>query len=144
VARKRLREIVLRIPMIPNMELTASQVAKAVADLISLPRDQADEVRLAIIEACLNAFEHSASPDGVVTLRYSVDPDRLTIQIEDHGSGFDPAAAGGEGPSEKRPLQVRGWGLTLMREFMDEVRIESGPEGTRVTLIKNLGPGEGE
>ncbi|MFC1527065.1 ATP-binding protein [Candidatus Latescibacterota bacterium] len=30
----------------------------------------------------------------------------------------------------------RGWGLELMGQFMDDVRIESGPEGTTLTMTK--------
>ncbi|MBT4096552.1 MAG: hypothetical protein HOM68_20885 [Gemmatimonadetes bacterium] len=33
----------------------------------------------------------------------------------------------------------RGWGLELIGEFMDDVRIHSGPGGTTLTLIKRRG-----
>jgi anti-sigma regulatory factor (Ser/Thr protein kinase) len=56
-------EIRLIIPMIPEMELTASTTAEAVAGFMKLDADTVDEIKLAIIEACINAIEHSSSED---------------------------------------------------------------------------------
>jgi anti-sigma regulatory factor (Ser/Thr protein kinase) len=39
-----------------------------------------------------------------------------------------------DGPSERR-----GWGLKLIRELMDEVRIEPTDDGTRLVMIKRFG-----
>jgi len=138
------REVTLRIPMLPDMELAASQVASSVAVLVRLTVDEADEVRLAIIEACLNAFEHSQSPDRSVTIRYVILPDELKIIIEDEGKGFSPEHPPERPQTSQLEIHPRGWGLKLMRELMDEVRIESSAAGTKVILSKRLQRDGGE
>jgi anti-sigma regulatory factor (Ser/Thr protein kinase) len=59
------------------------------------------------------------------------------IEVEDHGGGFDPATAPQN--SSTRVLgstMKRGWGLTLIRELMDEVQIRSEPGKTLVSMRK--------
>ena len=66
----------------------------------------------------------------------------LVIEVEDHGGGFDPATA-----PRKTAAQVlgcaskRGWGLTLIRELMDEVQIRSQPGQTLVRMCKYVESG---
>jgi anti-sigma regulatory factor (Ser/Thr protein kinase) len=45
-----------------------------------------------------------------------------------------------ESPTEKKMEagQKRGWGFTLMRKIMDEVKVERVHDRTRVTLVKNI------
>ena len=33
-------------------------------------------------------------------------------------------------------MQKRGWGLEIIREMMDEVDVDSGDEGTTITMLK--------
>jgi anti-sigma regulatory factor (Ser/Thr protein kinase) len=59
------------------------------------------------------------------------------IDVEDHGDGFDPATA----PQNSAARVIgstmkRGWGLTLIRELMDEVQIRSAPGKTLVSMRK--------
>jgi anti-sigma regulatory factor (Ser/Thr protein kinase) len=93
---------------------------------------------VAMVEACLNAMEHGGGP---VTVRLQSDNHGerpcLVIEVEDHGQGFDPAAAPQNSPS--RVLggsSKRGWGLTLIRELMDDVQIRSEPGKTLVYMCK--------
>jgi len=91
-----------------------------------------DRIKMAIIEACINAFEHSASPTGKVRLRYRLSPGRLELFVQDDGKGFQAGRPAGE--SKKN----RGWGLKLIRELVDEVDISTGQDGTVVRMVKHL------
>ena len=53
-----------------------------------------EDLRLAVTEACGQALEQDAAPDGIV-LRTSVDGERLTVEIEPTGS-FERAGLDGE------------------------------------------------
>jgi hypothetical protein len=54
--RPALREVTLVLPMAPDMELVASQAASALAGFVGMSPDRVDEVRMAVVEACINAF----------------------------------------------------------------------------------------
>lgn len=131
------RDVELIIPMIPEMELTASKTAEALGQFMKLDHDSIDEIKLALIEACINAFEHSDSDDGNVSITFEISDEALTIQISDAGHGFDVSHAR-QKLQERRDAgtQTRGWGLQIMEELMDEVRIESGESGTIITIVK--------
>ena len=124
------KEINLTIPMLPNMEIAATQTAEAVARFMEFEPDQIDAVKIALIEACINAFEYSNSSEGQVYIKFIMNPEDLVVVIRDHGKGFDP-----EHPAAV-PKKHRGKGLTIMRGLMDNVEIASGPDGTTITMSK--------
>ena len=133
------QEVELTIPMMENMEVTATRTAEAVAQFLDFDAEQIDEVKHALIEACINAFEHSESHDSKVYIRFVLSPADLTVVIRDFGQGFDP----GEVPKPDIQAKVggqdgykRGWGLMLIESLMDSVDIVSGPHGTQLTMVK--------
>ena len=137
-----LREVKLRLPMVPDMEIEASKAAASVAEAIEMSPDKIDEVRMAVVEACINAFEHSNAPDREVVLSVAVigdkEPESLRITVQDAGVGFVPGNV--EKPtlaSKLRAKRKRGWGLTIIRGLMDEVEIHSGATGTTVVMSKS-------
>jgi anti-sigma regulatory factor (Ser/Thr protein kinase) len=92
--------------------------------------EQVAELVLAASEACNNAIEHAyPEPGGTVTVRVEETGDTLRLVVEDRGRWIDPIAAGD-----------RGRGITLMKQLMDSAKIESGPNGTRVTLVQRIRP----
>jgi anti-sigma regulatory factor (Ser/Thr protein kinase) len=92
---------------------------------------------MALIEACINAFEHSLSTNNVF-IHFIIDEDSLVIKVMDQGIGFDKSKV--EIPKIENKINTderkRGWGLQLMRELMDSVEFESNENGTTVTMIK--------
>lgn len=133
-----LKEVVVTFPMAPEMELIACEKASAVARSMGMSQDKIDEVKLAVIEACLNALEHSRAQPREFQITFSVlgrkEPEALQITVRDCGVGFEPASRSGS--KEKVKLHKRGWGLTIIEGLMDEVRIESGVGGTTVVMCK--------
>jgi anti-sigma regulatory factor (Ser/Thr protein kinase) len=143
-SRTRLREVKLTLPMAPDMEVVASQAASSLATFIGMSPDRVDEVRLAVVECCINAFEHSQSPDRKVELTFvlccdgaGTEADTLEIRVHDEGVGFSPNDV--EEPkieAKLRGSRKRGWGLKIMQGLMDEVKILSGSHGTTVVMSK--------
>lgn len=138
------REVILIIPMFPNIELAAAQTAFSLAEMMDFDEDDIDEIQLAIIETCINAFEHSKSEDNRVSIKFIMRDNELELKITDCGVGFrldhaKPAKRGEVG------LKKRGWGLEIIRNMMDEVSIESSDKGTTITMIKRkVAPIRGE
>jgi serine/threonine-protein kinase RsbW len=127
-------EFELVLPMKADTEVVAARVAEEVAAYASLDKDTVDRVKMALIEACINAFEHSGAESGKVRLRYILSPEKIELFVQDEGKGF----RGGRGGEESK--RNRGWGLKLIRELVDDVEIVTGDRGTVVRMVKYLGP----
>ena len=125
----------LIIPMVPEMELTATKTAGAVGEFMGLEEQKIDEVKMALIEACINAFEHSDSEDRRINISFEIGDDELTVLISDRGQGFDLRKVR-EKMGERHRKQHRGWGLTIMEALMDEVQIQTGDDGTTISMKK--------
>jgi serine/threonine-protein kinase RsbW len=131
-------EFELVLPMKADTEVVAARVAEEVGAYASLDKDTVDRVKMALIEACINAFEHSGAESGKVRLRYVLSPEKIELFVQDEGKGFRGGRGGGE---SKRN---RGWGLKLIRELVDEVEIATGDRGTVVRMVKYLGHESGK
>ncbi len=137
-----MREVSLTIPVAPDMEIVATAQAMALGEYIEMPRDKIDEVKLAIVEACINAFEHAQTRDDRVHLTFRVGrepegPEFLEVEVFDQGKGFDQRSI--ELPSLEKTFgggKKRGWGLQIIRSLMDSVAITSGDWGTRILMRK--------
>jgi serine/threonine-protein kinase RsbW len=135
------REVSLTIPVAPDMEIVATAQAAALGEFIEMPHDKIDEVKLALVEACINAFEHAHARDARLHLTFRVgreeEREYLEVEVLDRGMGFDKEAV--ELPSAEKTFsgrQKRGWGLQIMRSLMDSVDITSGQGGTRILMRK--------
>ncbi len=130
-------EVDLKIPMLPDMELAATKTAEAMGEYLSFDQDKIDEVKLALIEATINAFEHSNSKERKVEITYIAENDTLTIKIHDKGTGYRPDDL--EDPNIKDKINSdykRGWGMSLMKDLMDTVEIVQDDEGCTVIMTK--------
>ncbi len=132
-----LRDVDLTIPAAPEMELTATKTAEAVGEFMGLDEEKIEEIKMALIEACINAIEHSQSSDQRINISFDIGDEALAIRISDHGKGFDVSKVRGDlKKRHDRGERKRGWGLTIMEELMDEVRVDSSEQGTSITMIK--------
>ena len=141
MASQPLREVTLTLPMIPDMEIAASKTATAMAEFMQMGPDKVDEVRMAVVEACINSFEHSRARDRKVYITYSVlgenDPEKLQITLRDTGIGFRIDEV--EEPRIEEKLKAerkRGWGIKIIQGLMDEVDIRSTDDGTTIVMSK--------
>jgi serine/threonine-protein kinase RsbW len=130
-------EYELVLPMKADSEVVAARVAEEVAAFAAVDADTVDRIKMAIIEACINAFEHSASESGKVRLRYLLSPDKIELFVQDDGKGFRA------GKTAEESKKNRGWGLKLIRELVDDVEIATGPDGTVVRMVKRFGTDAG-
>ena len=93
---------------------------------------------MALIEACINAFEHSETKSEIY-IHFIISDERLTIKVIDKGKGFDTSNV--KIPNIETKLKSkerkRGWGILLIKELMDSVNYESTADGTTLTMVKN-------
>ena len=117
----------LKLPILKDMELVATHTSDVVAKHMSLPEEKSAEISMALIEACINAFEHSETKEDIY-IHFIISDENLTIKVIDRGVGFDASSI--ELPNIDQKLKSderkRGWGLMLIKELMDKVDYESG------------------
>ena len=127
----------LRIPILKDMELVATNTADVIAKYMELSEEASGEISMALIEATINAFEHSESQKDIF-INFTISDDELTIKVIDKGKGFD--SEGIQIPDIdsklKKQERKRGWGVMLIKELMDSVDYESGNDGTTLTMTK--------
>jgi serine/threonine-protein kinase RsbW len=136
------REVHLTIPVAPEMEIAATAQVAALGEMAEMERDKIDEVKMAVVEACINAFEHSETPDHKVEIDFRIgvtDGQRVYIEVgvADAGKGFDPGRVSPPDMAHKlKSSRKRGWGIKIIESLMDDVRIESGAHGTKIVMRK--------
>jgi serine/threonine-protein kinase RsbW len=107
---------------------------------LNFSQEDGEQLWLAIQEGIANAMRHGnkLSKDKSVRVSFTPMPDRFEIRIEDQGKGVVLA----EIPDPNLPenlLKPGGRGVFFMRQVMDEVRMEQGPGGAALILVKARG-----
>ena len=134
------RQMELTLPMVADIEIAAARAAGNLARELGMSSEKIDEMTHAIIEACINAREHSGCADNRIYLRFTGTlladgSPRIDVWITDHGKGFNQSDA----RSRRNSLGAahkRGWGLQIIEAHMDEVDITSSREGTTIHMVK--------
>jgi serine phosphatase RsbU (regulator of sigma subunit)/anti-sigma regulatory factor (Ser/Thr protein kinase) len=84
---------------------------------------------IAVTEACANAVEHAYGPgDATIDLSAALADGEATVTVRDRGGWREPRG------------ENRGRGIPVMKEFMDDVDIETGDDGTTVELRRRIEP----
>ena len=113
------------------------------ANRLGFDDDAADQIELAVDEACTNVVKYAYQQDGVensLDVTLEAGKKKLTVIIRDHGIGFNPSCI--ETPEMRTYLseyRSGGLGIYLMKTLMDEVSydIEPGVK-TEVKMTKYI------
>jgi serine/threonine-protein kinase RsbW len=137
-------EFEMVIPMGEDSELIAANTVEQIARRINFEPEAINQIKTALVEACINAAEHSLSPDRKIYQRFRVENDKLVVTVSSRGvvPGISNGTrntsvneAAGEAEVSKGR---RGWGLRLIQSLMDEVEFETVDDGTRLRMTKYL------
>ena len=136
---RKVEEYEIVIPIGDDTELISAHALEDIARKHSFPAKAVNQIKTALVEACINATEHSLSPDRKIYQKFSVDDEKVTISISNRGLRLTDKM---EAPETKQPNEEgrRGWGLGLIRTLMDQVRVESVDDGTRIVMTKFIRP----
>ena len=111
------------VPASPELLHRVRRAIRVYAIRAGVPRERVEEVVFAVGEASLNTVEHAYRGEaGLLRLRAERQDGRLVVRVRDDGAWREPVERG------------RGRGMRLMRQFADDVQVETGPDGTVVTL----------
>ena len=131
--------LTMTLPPVPEIELVAIEGLNRLARHIGVEEVKIGDARILVAEAVINALEHAGGSGAGVTVEFALTSKELVIHVRDYGSGFDPTKV--EDPTIESRIgsaRKRGWGLKLMRSLSDEFHVESGPQGTTITIKKML------
>jgi serine/threonine-protein kinase RsbW len=118
-------------------------VSDHVGRLAGLDEDSLHWVSVAVRESVINAIKHGNhnDEDKRVFVEFTAldgDAQGLAIRVRDQGPGFDPESL----PDPLAPenvLKSSGRGIFLIRNFMDEMRLQRAPEGgMEMVMVKRV------
>jgi serine/threonine-protein kinase RsbW len=136
-------EFAMEFPMGEDTELIAANTAEQIARRMEFQPEAINQIKTALVEACINAAEHSLSTERKIYNRFRVEGDKLVITVSSRGlstqgisseNGSSPDRNGTDAGVKGR----RGWGLKLIRTLMDDVEFERVDDGTRLRMTKYL------
>ncbi|HJT67603.1 MAG TPA: ATP-binding protein, partial [Pyrinomonadaceae bacterium] len=128
-------EFLMVVPMGEDNELIAASTAEQIAKRLTFRPEAINQIKTAVVEACINAFEHSFSPDRKIYQRFRVESDRLVVTISSRGVVPTNLNGASSRPDTTEAAEERrGWGLKLIRTLMDEVEFEKVDDGTSLRM----------
>jgi serine/threonine-protein kinase RsbW len=136
----------------PGHESYLAYIRRIVADLaqqVGFAEEEVAKIEMAVDEACSNVVEHAYAKDTAwswkqrdpeIRMQIRVSDNDLIIEINDHGQRFDFSSYRPTSIEETiQQMQRGGYGISIMRRFMDEVQYSSNDvTGNTLRLVKHL------
>jgi len=128
--------------MLDFVQVVSDQVGR----MAGLDEDALHWVSVAVRESVINAIKHGNNSDErkrvfVEFTPLDAGPPGIAIRVRDEGPGFDPDQL----PDPLAPenmLKSSGRGIFLIRNFMDEMRLQRAPEGgMEMVMVKRVSQG---
>jgi serine/threonine-protein kinase RsbW len=118
--------------MLPIVRATLFALADS-SDVVRFTREELDEVSVALQEACTNAIRHAHRHDASKSVRIEFIDDEvaLVIRVIDQGTPFQLKDTPLPDPES---LQEGGYGISIMRAWMDDVRLDRVGDQNVLTL----------
>lgn len=129
---------------VPSAEGNEREVMKRVAEAVKgvLPQARMEQLKTAVAEATMNAMEHGNknNPDIPVRVQVKTSPTLLSVHITDEGGSVPiPDNNTPDLDAKLEGLQSpRGWGLFLIKQFVDEMNIITDEKHHTLELIWHL------
>jgi len=121
----------IAIPVTPDSELVAVRALEQIAEGIDFDEKAKGQIRMALMEACVNMKEAMGADGGRIHVQFQTGPGKLVIQMRAAArvTSADP---------------MKDWGLKILQTLMDDVRLNHTPQGFELTMAKYLRRGKAE
>ncbi len=129
----------MTLPIARDAELIAAQSLEQIGKNLNINPDALGQLQIAVIEACINAMEHGKGTEDKVYLSITAEEDHLEVSVESAGHEFIIQETGEPyREQEAGKTAGRGWGLKLIKRFVDDVKFEKTLYGTKIVLFKKI------
>ena len=114
----------MTIPMSADSELVAVRAFEQIADGSDFNEKAKGQVRMALMEACINVKEALASDTGKIYLGFKIANNLLVVHLRPEGIGGTETDL------------VKAWGMKMLRTLMDEVKLHRTVQGFELVMVK--------
>ncbi len=124
----------------------AEEMCLRVAESAGFNEDDCYRIGMSVREGVINAFHYGNQerPEKKIHLAVDLTPDKMVIHVLDEGKGFDLSRVP-DPLAQENLLSTSGRGIFLMRAFMDEFDVVSGPNGgAEIVMSKRLPSANGD
>ena len=136
--------------MMLELRATPADVMRAVEALQEfgpangVPENAVFGLALALEECASNIVNHALNRDGRQKFQVTLDRDGdiFFIELRDRGAAFDPTTAKRHTQRPKDEDALGGWGIELVRHYIDDIRYVRCEGENILRLIKQLGSTE--
>ena len=133
-----MERVELNIPSNPVFERVVRASAAEVGNAIGFSEERVEDLKLAISEAVNNAIDHGNKREAgkLVAVVFEIDGEKLEIRISDQGDGIEQLDTSRHVVEEQNldSGQLRGFGMYLISELVDDLEVSSSHRGTVLTL----------
>ena len=140
-------KVEMRIPSDVVFERVVRAAAEEIGKQMGFSEDKVADLTLAVSEAVTNAIEHGNQQQREVNVGvvFSMEADRLEIRVIDQGEKSQPPEIRRCAISEESIEQgeLRGLGLFLIHQLVDQVEFTSNEEGNTFTMWLHI-PHDGQ
>jgi serine phosphatase RsbU (regulator of sigma subunit)/anti-sigma regulatory factor (Ser/Thr protein kinase) len=129
------------LPSGPGNERLAMESVARIARESQLPARRLERLKTAVAEATMNAMEHGNKyrVDQPVVVQVRATPQSLAVRITDRGGQPIQRSETPDLAAKLAGLQSpRGWGLFLIEQLVDEMRVTSDDDHHTIELIMHL------
>jgi len=132
-----MKEIKCEFPRQIKYLQIATSLAREVCKTITnekIDMEFIDLIELAVSEACTNAIQHATGIESkIVIVAFQIYKNKLVINVNDCGTGFDIDLIKSPNPSE---LQESGWGIQILKNIIDKLEYIKGADCNFLVMTK--------
>lgn len=133
-----MERVEVSIPSNPVFERVVRASAAEVGSAFGFSAERIEDLKLAISEAVNNAIDHGNRGEAskLVAVVFEIDGEKLEIRISDQGEGVERLDTSRRVVDEQNLErgQLRGFGMYLISELVDDMEVSSSHRGTVLTL----------
>jgi len=133
----------LNVPSEPGNERRATEQVAEVVRPLGLEPGRLERLKTAVAEATMNAMEHGNRyrPETPVVIEVLASDEDLSVRITDEGESpvLSPESQAPDLEAKLEGLQTpRGWGLFLIKNMVDDMRVTGDGAHHTVELVLHL------